>query len=243
MQRFKDNWYSPNLNKEMEIVVYGHYGPALLLFPTAGADYLEYERFGLIEQISNVIDEGNFKVYAISSINLESWLNDQMLPEHKSARHQQYNDYINKEVVPYIYYNCQGEVEIYTAGASFGALHAANTFFRRPDIFYGTIAMSGTYDLKTYTKGYYDDNVYFNSPVDYLSNLNDKIILDLLRSRKHIHILSGSGSYEDPEASRNLSRILNSKNIPHDLDIWGQDIPHDWPTWKKMLPYVLNEKF
>jgi esterase/lipase superfamily enzyme len=130
-------------------------------------------------------------------------------------------------------------VPIITTGASLGAFHAANSFFRRPDIFSGTIAMSGSYDLKSYTKGYYDDNVYFNSPVDYLPNWNDEYMLNHARKGKII-IATGQGSYEDPQASINLSNILNSKGIRHWLDLWGYDMPHDWPTWRKMLPYFLN---
>lgn len=45
MEKILDSWYSPSLNKNMEIAMYGHYGFALLLIPTAAADYLEYERF------------------------------------------------------------------------------------------------------------------------------------------------------------------------------------------------------
>ena len=40
MHREIHHWYSPNLNKNMEIAMYGHYGFALLLLPTAAADYL-----------------------------------------------------------------------------------------------------------------------------------------------------------------------------------------------------------
>ena len=32
------------------------------------------------------------------------------------------------------------------------------------------IAMSGVYDLKTYSDGYWDEQVYFNSPIHYLEN-------------------------------------------------------------------------
>lgn len=239
MSREIHKWYSPNLNKEMEIVVYGNYGYALLMFPTAAADYLEYERFNLIDQIGWFLANGKLKAFSINSINNESWLNNYMNPAHKAIRHQQYNRYIIEEVVPFIHSHCRGLVPIITTGASLGAFHAANSFFRRPDIFSGTIAMSGSYDLKSYTKGYYDDNVYFNSPVDYLPNWNDEYMLNYARKGKII-IATGQGSYEDPQASINLSNILNSKGIRHWLDLWGYDMPHDWPTWRKMLPYFLS---
>jgi esterase/lipase superfamily enzyme len=243
MQREIHKWYSPNLNKEMEIVMYGHGNNyALLMFPTAAADFLEYERFHLIESLAPSINSGKITAFSINSINNESWLNDSTHPEYKSLRHRQFNDYVTEEVVPFIKLKCGNEIKIITTGASFGALHAANTFFRRPDLFEGTIAMSGSYDLKDYAKGYYDDNVYFNSPVDYLSNLTDENILNMLRNKKHIYITTGQGNYENPDASKNLSNILHAKGINHELDLWGYDIPHDWPSWRKMLPYFVEAK-
>ena len=241
MRKEIHKWYSPALFKDMELAVYGHYGIALLMFPTAAADFLEYERFGLIESIAPLIEDGKFKVYSVNTVNNESWLNRSMFPPHKSIRHGQYNHYILSEVVPFINNDCKGSVPIITTGASVGAYHAANTFFRRPDIFSGTIAMSGVYDLKYYSDGYYDDHCYFNSPVDYLSSVYDEKYLNQIKSSLCIVIASGQGPYEDPNSSRQLSQILAEKGIDHWLDIWGPEMSHDWPTWRKMLPYFLGE--
>lgn len=243
MNRDLQHWFSPHLDKEMDIAVYGQFGFAMMMFPTADADYLEYERYGLIEKIARFIDGGVLKVFTIGSINKECWLNEHVPPPYRAVRQQLYNAYVVDEVVPFIRRQCSDETPIITCGASLGAFHAANSLFRSPDIFDGTIAMSGCYDLKVYAEGYFDDNVYFNSPVDYLPNLTDETILSGLRSKKHIHILSGQGSYESPEYSTELSRILTSKEIPHQLDLWGQDVPHDWPAWLAMLPHVLGTEF
>lgn len=243
MRREISKWYSPNLNKDMDIVAYGDYGFALLLFPTAAADFLEYERFLLIDELKPYIEGGKCKVYSINSINSESWLNDNMHPRDKAVRHHQFNEYVYNEVVPFINRDCNNEAPIITSGASLGALHSANIFFKRPDLIKGTIAMSGSYDLSDYSKGYSDDYTYFNSPVAYLSNLNDENILNEMRNSGHIHILTGQGNYENPQASVTLSEILNRKQIPNDLELWGHDVPHDWPTWRKMLPYVIETKF
>ena len=227
----------------MEVVVYGHYGFGLLLLPTAAADFLEYERFHLIDAIQPHINSGKVKVFSINSINSESWLNSDMHPRHKAIRHQQFNEYVYNEVVPFIKNMTSQETPLYTSGASFGALHSANLFFRRPDLINGMIAMSGDYDLSTYTKGYHDQDVYFNSPVQYLPNLDDDYWLSKIRSSQHIHIVTGSGDWEHPDASRKFSAILNAKGIPHELDVWGHDIPHDWDSWRKMLPYYLETRF
>lgn len=243
MRREFFKWWSPNLGKHLDIVVYGHYGFALLMFPTAAADFLEYERFQLIDSISPFIESGKCKAFSINSINQESWLNNWMRPQDKSIRHQQYNHYVIEEVVPFIYHDCKGKIPIITTGASLGALHAANLFFRRPGLFAGTIAMSGSYDLKGYTNGYFDETCYFNSPVDYLPNLNDHRVLTEMRTNKHIYIVTGQGQWENADASVRLSEILNAKGISHELDLWGQDMAHDWPTWRKMLPHYLETKF
>ena len=243
MNREIHNWWSPSLNKHMDLAVYGHYGFALLMFPTWAADFLEYERFYLIDAISDFINAGKVKVFSVDSISKESWLNDYMHPHDKGVRHQHYNNYIINEVVPFIYNHCRGQLMIVTSGASVGAFHAANMLFRRPDIFDGTIAMSGSYDIKYYTEGYYDDNCYFNSPIDYLPGLNDDYYLPMLRNKRHIYILTGQGSYEAPQRSRDLAAVLQAKGIPHYLDVWGHDMPHDWPTWRKMLPHYLGTRF
>jgi esterase/lipase superfamily enzyme len=243
MHRKLDGWHSPRLNKHMEIATYGHYGFGLLLIPTAAADYLEYERFLLLDAISKYINEGKVKVFSINSINTESWMNRHMYPRHKAIRHQQFNDYVYHEVIPYIKMHTSDDTPIITCGASFGALHSMNMFLKRPDIINGVIAMSGCYDLSSYTDGYYDDDVYFNSPEHYMPNLNDDNYLSKIRHAQKIIISTGSGNYETPDASRRFSAILHGKNIGHELDIWGHDMPHDWDTWRKMLPYYLETRF
>ncbi len=237
------SWYSPSLNKEMPVAMYGHYGFALLLIPTAAADYLEYERFQLMDCLAPFIDEGKLKVFSIDSINNESWLNNSMEPYHKAIRHQQWNDYVFNEVVPFIRNNTSQETLIFTCGASFGALHSMNLFLKRPDILNGVIAMSGVYDLTEYSKGFYSDDVYFNSPMHYMPNLADHGILEQIRKSQHIHILSGSGAYEDPGSSGRFAKILYDKGINYELDMWGPEWTHDWPTWRAMLPHYLRTRF
>jgi esterase/lipase superfamily enzyme len=243
MKRELTSWYSPALNKEMPIVTYGDYGFALLLVPTAAADYLEYERFQLIDSLAPVIDSGKIKVFSVNSINTESWLNNDMLGEHKAIRQNQFNEYIFNEVIPFIKNSTSADTPVITCGASFGALHSMNLFLKRPDLINGVIAMSGVYNLMEYTKGFYDEQVYFNSPAHYIPNLTDHYVLEQIRSSNHIHILTGSGSYEAPDAAREFAGILYNKGINYELDVWGDEWTHDWPTWRAMLPQYLATRF
>lgn len=243
MKRELTQWFSPALQKEMPVAVYGDYGFALLLIPTAAADYLEYERFQMIDSLAPHINSGKVKVFSINSINNESWLNNEMLPEHKAIRHNQFNRYVIDEVVPFIKYHTSQETPIITCGASFGALHSMNLFLKWPDLIDGVIAMSGVYDLHEYTKGYSDDQTYFNSPMSYMPDLSDPWYLDHIRQSHHIHILTGSGEHEDPGASGKFAKVLYDKGINYELDMWGSDMNHDWPTWRDMLPYYLSSRF
>jgi esterase/lipase superfamily enzyme len=243
MERQLSSWYSPRLQKEMPIATYGHYGFALLLVPTAAADYLEYERFQLIDSIRGFIEGGKLKVFSINSINNESWLNNEMDPRHKSIRHQQFNSYVFEEVIPFIRTHTSAETPIIICGASFGALHSMNLFLKRPELIQGVLALSGVYDLTEYTKGYFDDDVYFNSPQHYMPNLSDHFILEQIRRSNHIHIFSGSGPYEDPEGSRRFASVLYNKGITYELDIWGPEWKHDWDTWRHVLPHYLGTRF
>ena len=243
MKRELTSWYSPALNNEMPIITYGDYGFALLLIPTAAADFLEYERFQLIDSLAPFIDSGKIKVFSINSMNKESWMNKEMLGEHKAIRHNQFNYYVFDEVIPFIKKSTSQETPIITCGASFGALHSMNLFLKRPDVINGVIAMSGVYDLHEYTNGFNDDQVYFNSPMNYIPNLTDNWYLENIRKSHHIHILSGSGSHEDPQASINFAGVLYNKGITYELDIWGEDMTHDWPTWRAMLPYYIESRF
>lgn len=243
MERHLTSWFSPALQKEMPIATYGHYGFALLLVPTAAADYLEYERFQMMEALAPVIESGKVKVFSVNSMNNESWMNKEMLGEHKAIRHNQFNEYIYNEVIPFIKNSTSWDTPIIVSGASFGALHSMNLFLKRPDLVNGVIAMSGVYNLMEYTNGFYDEQVYYNSPCHYMPNMTDHYILEKIRSSHHIHILTGSGAYEAPDAAREMAGILYNKGINYELSVWGEEWKHDWPTWRAMLPMFLETRF
>lgn len=243
MDKRETRWYSHNLGMDMPLVAYGHAGYPLLMFPTAAADYLEYERFLLIDAIRPFIEKGMIRAYSINSVNRYALLNDKAHPGWKAELLTRYDRYICDEVMPLIRNECGQDARPLTTGASMGAYLAANTYFKHPDIFRGTIAMSGSYDIRGYMDGYFDDNVYFNNPVQYLGNLNDNFHLPRLQNADSIVIFTGQGAFEAPDRSRQLSGVLHSKGIPHLLDVWGHDVNHDWPWWRKALPYYLGKFF
>ncbi len=243
MRRETTSWYSHHLGMEMPLVAYGHAGYPLLMFPTAAADFLEYERFLLVDAIKPFIESGLLRAYSINSVNQYSLLNDNASPALKAELLTRYDRYVVDEVLPLIRKECGGDVRPLTTGASLGAFLAANCYFKHPDNFRGTIAMSGSYDIRSYLKNYYDDNVYFNNPMQYVQNLNDSYYLPILQKADSIVIVTGQGAFEAPTRSSQFSGVLHSKGIPHLCELWGHDVNHDWDWWRKMLPFYLGRFF
>jgi esterase/lipase superfamily enzyme len=233
---------SKHLRKKMSISVSGHYGFSLLMFPVFSDSHSEVFENGMIDALRSATENGKAKIYSVDAVNFESWLAEDIPPEERSRRHFQYNNFIEEEVIPFIFDNCGSPVPVLTCGAAIGAYHAANIFFRRPDIFLGTISMSGTYNMEHFTKGYFDENCYFNSPVHYLPNLDDVFWMTHLRSRHHIYLMSGSGDDEFPGNARHISQIMTEKDIEHMLDIWGAEWGHRPETWTRMLRFIMQEK-
>lgn len=236
-------WRSPRLGIDMPIVRYGHWGRPLLLFPTAGSDLFDVERFLLIHAIQHHIREGRVTVFSINTINNESWMNRHISPREAARRQALYSGYVEEEVIPFIRRAVENEsARVAVTGASFGAFHAANEFFRRPDLFDTLVAMSGFYDISRFAEGHSDDNVYFHNPAWFVPRIHDGHALDLIRNHSQIHILTGQGAYEHPDASRRFSQQLWDRGIWHNLDLWGHDVPHDWPTWRSMLDHYIGAR-
>ena len=236
-------WRSERLERDVALVRWGTIGQPVLLFPTAGGDAEEIERFHLITVLTPLLDAGRIKIYSCDSVAGRG-----LLTREGSARHQmwlqnQFHQYIRHEVVPAIRVDCKSpEIDVWAAGASIGAFHAVAAVCRFPDVFTRALAMSGTYDLRRFYDARPDefsDEFWVSSPLHFVPTLAGRH-LDVLRTR-HVHIASGEGRAEDIGESWNLAKILGRARIPNRVDSWGPDWHHDWVTWRKMLPQYLGE--
>jgi esterase/lipase superfamily enzyme len=243
MQRELFHWHSQRLGREMAGIVYGHWGPPLVCFPTSGGDEWEQENQGMIRALEDFIDAGRVKVFCINTADSQGLYNKQAHPFHRSYMQAQYDDYVRNEVVPFIFDNCKTvDVPISTMGASFGAYHAANTLLKHPDVIKRCFAMSGVYDVRQFMDGMYDDNFYFNNPMDYMGNLSDQHLITLLSSCD-IHLATGTGPWENSGPTYQFSQVLSAHGIRHSLDDWGPLGGHDWPYWKHQMGEYLGRLF
>lgn len=232
MHREFVRWFSPSLGRDMEMLVFGHGGTPVLVFPSSMGRFFEWEDFKMIDALSNQIENGHNQIFCIDSVDKESFYNKAVHPTVRMARHSQYESYVVNEVVPFIQQK-SGTDYLITTGASFGAYHAANFMFKNPWKFSKLVALGGAFDIKSFVNGYYDMSVYFHNPVDYLQNLNDHHTLERLRSMD-IRFVTGENDI-CKEANIYIHRILNGKAVHNQLDLWLDGTGHDWPWWRQMI--------
>ncbi|MFZ5442538.1 MAG: esterase family protein [Myxococcota bacterium] len=234
-------WYSQRLHRDMTMVRWGTYGQPVLLFPTAGGDAEEVERFLMMKALAPLIDAGRVKIYSCDSAAGQAMVNREGSPQHRQWVLNQFHQYVRHEVVPAIRADCKSDsLEVISAGASIGAFHAAAVICRFPDVFSKAICMSGTFDIRRFMSAdHFGDDFWVSSPVHFVPTLQGPH-LEKLRTR-FLLIPSGEGKAEDINESWNLARVLGSKGIPNRVDSWGKDTPHDWMTWREMLPKYLSQ--
>jgi esterase/lipase superfamily enzyme len=233
-------WRSPQVEQDVQLVRWGSYGTPVLLFPTAGGDAEEVERFHLIGALRRLIEGGRIKVYSTDSVAGKAWISRQHSAEFCAQLQNRFDALVYREILPAIRQDCQTpDIEVIAAGASIGAFNAVATVCRHPDAFRLAVAMSGTYDLSKYLEGRFIQDFYFASPLHFLPGLEGPL-LEQLRQRL-ILLPSGEGDYEDIGESWRMAAALGTKGIPNRVDPWGADWHHNWVTWRAMLPYYLEE--
>lgn len=232
MHREYYKWYSDALGRDMEILRFGHAGTPILAFPSSLGRFYEWEDFGMVEALHAQLSGGANQLFCVDSVDAESLYNRSVDPYTRIKRHQQYESYIMNEVLPLVRH-VSGSTFIIAAGASFGAYHAANMVLKRPWDFGKLIALSGIFDIRSQLDGFYNDDVYFCNPVDYLPNLGDDNTLNAIRSN---HIILNTAEHDPCKgANLHMSHLLNQKGIHHTLDLRPGVFGHDWPWWRDVI--------
>jgi len=225
----------------MELKVYGNGGKPVLVFPTSEGRFFDFEDRGMIRAGAEFLESGRLQVIALDSVDSWAWLNEKASLAERVARADAFDRYVTTEVVPWVRRRRPEEPFLGLAGCSMGAYHAANTFFRHPDLFDWLIALSGVYDLTFATGEPLPPEAYFHSPIHYLANLTDPWFIERFRAGRLIFGV-GQGRWEESclADTRRLQQILHRQQVPAWFDIWGHDVDHDWNWWRKQWPHFLN---
>jgi len=242
LSRVAQHWYSPRLEREIEVVRWGETGVPVVFFPTASGDAEEVERFLMVDALAPLLEAGRIKLYSVDSVPGQVWLTEDNHPPYATWILDAYDAFITEELLPAIRTDCRSdEIEVIATGASVGAYNALAAICRHPESFSHAICLSGTYELSKFIDGDMDEAWYHASPLHFVPDLpDDDSGLARLRER-FVRIAHGTGRWESPEESWQVADCLGSRGIPNHVEEWGTEWDHDWPTWRKMLPKFLDE--
>ena len=242
MNREYLSWYSQRLHRDMELLVFGHAGAKVLVFPTRDGRFWEYEEVGIVNSLAEKLEAGHLQLYCIEGLAAETFYGSHRPPAERIRRHAAFEDYILNEVLPLMAQKNAHDCTI-AHGCSLGAFQAASLVFRHPHLFRKLVAFSGRYDLTLQVEsfrdlfdGYYDNAIYFHTPTHFLPGLDCRWRLEKLRQMEIVLTIGNA----DPFLGNNhyLSRLLAEKQVGHQLHIWDGRA-HRASAWRKMAPLYI----
>ena len=233
MQRQAWTWTTPRFKEPARLIRWGHFGTPVLVFPTAGGDCEEIERFHLTSALGELIDQGRIKAYSVDGLAVRAWLSAPSTERASTHLQDAYDSFLYEDVLERVRLDCQNQrIEPILAGASRGAAVAIATLCRHPDSFRAAIGVSGLYDWAgDCSRGYQPLACLTAIAAPQLEKLRQRIIV----------LGTGEGDYERPEDSRHLSQTLVAKGVPCRLNLWGPARTHTWSTWRDLFPRLLAE--
>ena len=225
-------WYSPHLHRDVEMLVFGHSGYPVVVFPTSMGSFHENKDMGLIGSARWFLEQGLIKIYCPESNDKNSFYNKHIHPHQRIQNQNAYDRMICHDLVEKIRFNT-GVGKLVVAGCSFGGYHAANFAFRHPGYVSHMFSMSGAFSIRNFMDGYQHEDIFYNSPLEFLPDLHDRELWNM-------DIVLGTSNWDIClDANIKLSDVLEGKRISHWLDV-RRDRNHDWPVWKEMFPHYLS---
>ncbi len=220
----------------MELLVFGEAGSPVLVFPTFNGRFYEYEDSGMVGALEEKINSGLVQLFCVDSFDKESWRNSSIHPHDRVRRQVTYESYILEEVLPLIRGLNQAQ-QVTVTGCDLGGYQSLNLTLRHPEVVNSCVSLSGRFDLKPFMNGYYDDDFYFNNPLDYLLNLEDRQILARYANIRFTFAVADHDPYLNE--NRRMTEILRLKNIPRTLETWPHNGQDNLSLWRQMAEKFL----
>ncbi|MFP5041255.1 esterase family protein [Parasediminibacterium sp. JCM 36343] len=231
-------WFSPHLQRDMELLVFGFAGKPVIFFPTRTARFYDYEDWKVIDAFKEKLIGGELQIYCVDSADQQSFYNKAITPAERIQKHYQFENYILLELMPFIKQKNNNPYLI-SAGCSLGGYHAVNLAFRYPQLFSKVVAMSGRYDLTLKLKffddlfdGYIDNHIYSHTPIKFIPNIQNPHSLDLLRKLDITLVIGEEDAFL--ENNKQMHEVLLQKQIPHHFYIWKGEA-HKAQYWIQMV--------
>jgi esterase/lipase superfamily enzyme len=236
-ERSQHSWISPALDgHQMDLLVFGHAGSRVLVFPTSQGSVHEWEDRNMPAVVGEQLTTGTLQLFCVASADALSWYNQNLTIPERAEWQARYDRYLKDEVLPFTQ-ALNPDPFLITAGASFGGYHAICFAMRYPELVNRVVSMSGVPDIRRLTHGWTDPSVYFFNPAEFMAHEHDASRLDAFR---RMDIILAVGESDSLAASNlDFSRTLWDRGIGNALRVWD-GWAHDWPYWERMLQLYIG---
>ncbi len=232
IERAFEEWWSPSLGRDMEMLTFGHSGKPVLGLIGNKERYYDWENQEIVGELQWPLAEGFNQLYCIDSIDSECILNEKVDTDVRIRRYKQYMAYISEEVFPFIS-DQSGYNRITLTGFDTGALHALNLALHHPEKFEKLVLVNGVYDIRPFMDGFVDEQIERYNPVTFITNPVNSNRVNKLKELD-IRIVASHTETEYYQAGK-LSEGLKQKNVSHQLDFWVEEHQNKWQLWGQML--------
>jgi len=215
----------------MDLLVFGHGGRPLIVFPTSMGAFFDYEDRGMVGAISDKLESGVVQLFCATTLDTETFYARGWPARLRIERYLAWERYVMDELLPFVT-QANGSSTAGVTGCSFGGYHALTMALRHPDRLTSCITMGGAFDVSGFLGGYYDQDLYLLCPPHFLPQLSEPWYLDRYRQNKWV-LVTGEADGCKPE-NELAARLLSEKSIPYSYYVWGSGSVHDWPEWRKM---------
>lgn len=237
MRREYRRWHSPRLQRDMELLIFGHAGAKVLMFPTRDGRFWEYEKLNVVGRLADKVNAGHLQLFCVEGLAQETFYDSRRHPAERIRRHSAFEEYVLNEVLPLMAWANPHDCTM-AVGCSLGAFQAASIALRHPHLFRKLVALSGRFDLTMQVEcfgdlfgGYYDQDIYFHTPTHFLPGLSCDWRLGALRRMDIVLAVGDADPFLDN--NRLLGRLLAEKGVGHRLHVWGGRA-HRAGAWREM---------
>lgn len=229
-------------DKDFDVTVYGTAGKPVIVFPEGDSSCTSWENGGMIETLADLIDDRQAQLFATDSADNEGWYFRDADPAYRYESLRGFYAYVEDVLLPFVAEHAVTDEPPVLVGAGIGALNATVEMLRKPELFGGLLALSGSYDVRFFVDGDLDAAWDEFSPVALAANLDEKQVERL--NEVPLAFVSGQHASETGiETQRVLDTIFADKGIEATFEYWGYDVNHDWYWWREearqLMPCVL----
>lgn len=211
MRRHHIQLESPSSRGSGDVLVHGHFGRPVLMFPPAGCRAWDIDDEGMIDALTDLVEGGRAKIFCVDGRD-----------EGDTMSEAAYDAWVLEQVLPFVYSDCGGPLEVLAAGCGDGAVSAAGLAIQRADLFPVALCMSGRYD----------DEVL--AALDRL----DPDHTEWISGR--VLVVLGAGTDElDLAAAQEFAARLADLGIRHEVAPVPAGTPGGWPSWRHLAATTL----